>query len=126
MHSSTEEVARAISPNGALAAVLTESNSGATTSFGYDVSLGSATSTKSMRVASLYGAVRNAQAYGVNLRWTGNDTLHIQYLKAKTISNVLTSANIDGKQIEIVLDSGVEDPTAPPGGMLLNLQKHSH
>jgi hypothetical protein len=70
--------------------------------------------------------VRNAQAYGVDLHWTNEHTLHIQYLKAKAISNVLTSANIDGQRVEIVLDSDVEDPTAPPGGMRFNLQKHSH
>jgi hypothetical protein len=126
MHVFTHEVARAVSPNGAFAAVLTESNGGATTSFGYNVSVGSATTTKPTRVASLYGAVRNSQAYGVDLHWTNEHTLHIQYCKAEAVSNVLTSANIDGQHIEIVLDSGVEDSKAPPGGMLFNLQKHSH
>src|SRR5712671_6554482 len=66
---SSDTVARAKSPSGAVEALLDENNGGATTSFGYVVSLRavSSSATTGVRVASAYGAVRNDHAYGMTL-----------------------------------------------------------
>jgi hypothetical protein len=78
-------VASAKSPNGRLKAILTGTNGGATTSFGYEVDLETIPRWgRTVRVASLYGAARSQQAYGVNLVWLDDQTLEIQYLTAKT------------------------------------------
>lgn len=123
---SSYEVGRTTSPNGSLEAILTETNAGGTTSFGYEVSIGTKGANNAQRVASLYGAVRNAQAYGVNLSWIDNHTLRVQYLRAKAVQNVINTVNVNGQQVEVALQSGIEDPGAPSGGMQYNLQKQSH
>jgi hypothetical protein len=123
---SSYEVARVASPNGSLEAVLTETNGGATTSFGYEVSVGTKGAKTLTHVASLYGAVRNEQAYGVNLNWTGEHILRVQYLRAKAVQNVSKSVTLGDQQVEIELLSGVEDTTAPSGGMHYNQTKQSH
>jgi hypothetical protein len=125
-YSPSYEVAHAASPNGSLEAVLTETNGGATTSFGYEVSVGTMGAKTLTKVASLYGAVRNEQAYGVNLSWSGDHLLRIQYLRAKAIQNVSRSVTVGGQQIDIELQSGVVDPTAPSGGIHYNQSKQSH
>jgi hypothetical protein len=79
----------------------------------------------SQKVATLYGAIRNQQAYGVNLRWLSNSELGIQYLKAKQARIVNSSPAIGAKELQIILQSGIADPSAPPGGMLYNLRKHT-
>jgi hypothetical protein len=94
---SNDQVAVAVSPNGALKAFLNELNGGATTSFRYDVSVVSNASRKAERVASLYGAVRNAQAYGVDLHWIGNSTLEIRYLSAKSVSFIRDQVDLEGQ-----------------------------
>ena len=120
------EVARVESPNGSLDAVLTETNGGATTSFGYEVSVGTKGAKKLDQVASLYGAVRNEQAYGVNLSWAGDHVLRVQYLRAKAVQNVSKTVSVGGQQVEVELQSGVEDAAAPSGGMHYNLTKQNH
>ena len=123
--SSSYEVTHIASPNGNLEAVLTETNGGATSSFGYEVGIGPKGG-KTEKVATLYGAVRNAQAYGVNLSWADNSVLRVQYLRAKAVQNVVKTLSLDGHQVEVQLQSGVEDPTAPSGGMQYNLTKQAH
>lgn len=125
-NSSNSEVAGVPSPDRRTVAVLAESNGGATTSFGYEVSVGSNSSKQLEKVATLYGAVRNDQAYGVNLRWTDSRTLRVEYLKAKALLNVRSTATVNGQQIQILVKSGVEDPNAAAGGMLFNLRKRTH
>ena len=100
---SRDEVVRVASPDGRVEAVLVETNGGATTSFGYEVHVVEKGRPAGDRVAWLYGAGRNAQAYGANLKWTGENELVIEYIK-------------------VSLRSGVNDPTAPAGGMLYNLE----
>lgn len=124
--SSSYEVAHVPSPNGRLEAVLTETNGGATTSFGHEVSIGTKGAKALVHVASLYGAVRNDQAYGVNLNWAGDHILRVQYLRAKAVQNVSKSVTVGGQQVEVELQSGVEDPSAPSGGMHYNQTKESH
>jgi hypothetical protein len=124
--SSSYEVAHVTSPNGSLEAVLTETNGGATTSFGYEVSVGLRGAKTLDHVATLYGAVRNEQAYGVNLSWAGDHVLRVQYLRAKAVQDVSPTLDMGGQQVKIELQSGVEDPTAPPGGMHYNQAQQSH
>jgi hypothetical protein len=107
-------------------AVLTETNGGGTTSFGYEVSVGEKGAKRFTDVATLYGALRNEQAYGVNLRWIGEYVLSIQYFRARAVRNVSKSVTIGGQQIKIDLESGVNDPTAPSGGMHYNQTEQSH
>jgi hypothetical protein len=123
---SFDEVARVAHPNANVDAVLVETNGGATTSFGYQVFLlprGQKPKEADHAVASLYGAGRNERAYGVNLRWTSNDTLFIEYLKAQHADWRNGALAVNGRVINIVMKSGVADPTAPHGGMLYNLER---
>jgi hypothetical protein len=123
---SFDEVARLAHPDANVDAVLVETNCGATTSFGYEVFLlprGQKPTESDHAVASLYGAVRNAQAYGVNFRWTSNDTLVVEYLKAQHADWRNGSLAVNGRVVNIVMKSGVNDPAAPPGGMLYHLER---
>jgi len=115
---SHDEVARSTSPDGRLDAMLFEENGGATTSFGYELELGSTGSRRGEKAARLHGAVRNAQSYGANLHWENNSILVIERLKTKTPADVPNSVEVDGRTVQIVLNTGVEDKSAPSGGML--------
>jgi hypothetical protein len=121
---SFDEVARSTSPSGKLDAVLVETNGGATTSFGYLVYVVPARESTEQHqgVAYLYGASRSEQAYGVNLRWAGSSDLTVEYLAAREADLRVSNISVAGQQIRVSLKSGVSDPTAPPGGMLHNLQ----
>jgi hypothetical protein len=123
-----DEVARATSPSGKIDAVLVETNGGATTSFGYEVFVVPAQGSTWLhkRVAFLYAAARSEQAYGVNLKWAGPVDLTIEYLQARQEDLLLPNIAVAGEQVRVSLRSGVNDPKAPPGGMLYNLQRHPH
>ena len=122
---SRDEVARVRSPSGDADGVVVETNGGATTSFGYEVYVApkGRSTFWGMKVASLYGAVRNQRAYGVNLRWTDPKTLAIEFLDARyaRIEGTLP-INVGGHSISVVLANGINDPRACPGGMLYDLQ----
>ena len=75
-------------------------------------------------VARFYGAVRNSQAYGVDLHWQSNDTLSVEYLTSKLPPQVQELADVNGRSVHVVVRSGVEDKSAPAGGMLWNLRQH--
>jgi hypothetical protein len=123
---SFDEVARVSNSNANVDAVLVETNGGATTSFGYEVLI-LPRSQKAKQsdhvVVNLYGASRNDHAYGANLRWISNDTLVVEYLDAQDADWINGSPGINGRVINIVMKSGINDPTAPPGGMLYNLER---
>ena len=122
---SFDEVARVAQPQANVDAVLVETNGGATTSFGYEVFVlphGQVPERSGNPVAYLYGAGRNEHAYGVNLRWDSSDTLAVEYLDARHVNWVNGSVIVDGREIKVVLKPGVNDPSAPGGGMLWNLQ----
>jgi len=121
---SNDEVARISSPDGTMDAVLFESNGGATTSFGYEVQIGAKGVHAGKSVARFYGAVRNSQAYGVDLHWQSNDTLTVEYLTSKLPPQVQELADVNGRSVHVVVRSGVEDKSAPAGGMLWNLRQH--
>ncbi len=126
---SWDEVARVRAPGGGADAVLIETNGGATTSFGYHVhavSPGAAVPREARgaasEAASLYGATRNANAYGANLRWVGDDTLAVEYHEARDDTLLRPAVMVPGSTVHVVLRPGVADPGAPSGGMLYNLQ----
>jgi hypothetical protein len=112
-----------VSPNGQVAAILFEENGGATTSFGYEVELGSKNGSEQKLVAQLYGAQRNEDAYGANLRWENNNTLVIECLKTKTPATISSPVNFDNQKVEVILRTDIEDKEAPAGGMKLNMRQ---
>ena len=123
-----DEVARVTSPDGAMEAVLVESNGGATTSFWYDVYIVETGSpySKAYSAASLYGATRNENAYGVNLTWNGDSALAIEFREAEQSKVSQPLSRVGKRQVSVSLSPGVTDPTAPPGGMLYNRQVRPH
>jgi hypothetical protein len=72
-------IATVPSPDGRIAATLTETNGGATTSFGYIVSLKMLSQYRSIQVANIYGSIRNDRGWGAELAWTDNNTLEIRH-----------------------------------------------
>ena len=118
------EVALSTSPNGAIDAIVIESNGGATTSFSYDVCLAprGGHCTVSESLVQLYDAVRNEQAYGVNVHWANDSLIQVEYLEAKRTKVLQPTSVADGRIINVALHPGIADPSAPSGGMLYNLQ----
>jgi hypothetical protein len=121
--SSHDEVARSASPDGRVDAIVIESNGGATTSFSYALCFAPHGShcTIADSVVNLYGATRNAQAYGINARWANNSLVKVEYLKAQRTTTAQHAIVVDGRHIQIQLHPGVVDSSAPSGGMLYNL-----
>jgi hypothetical protein len=123
---SFDEVARATNPSGKVDAVLVEMHGGATTSFGYSIYIvpkGKSVSQWDSQVAKLYGAVRNENAYGVNLKWDVGVTLAAEYLRAKNSEVIKETVMVGGEQVTVTLRPNVSDPSAQAGGMLYNLEK---
>ncbi|MEG8028095.1 hypothetical protein [Sphingomonas aerolata] len=115
---SRDEVAWANAPDGRTHAILSETNGGATTSFGYIVELHSAPHDDAAPVnaGELYGAVRSECAYGVDLLWLNRSTLALRFASAKQVK-VPNSITVDGRQIQIVTQPGHVNNAAPCGGM---------
>ena len=124
---SRDEVARVASPSGQAEAVLIERNGGATTSFGYQVYLvrRGQQFQKGQQVATLYGAFRNDNAYGVNLRWRDEQTLALEFLGTRSLDISRPVVRIGNNEVRITSHGGVSDPSAPAGGMLYNLSRKS-
>jgi hypothetical protein len=120
--SSRDEVLRATSPDGKVDALLFETDCGAPCSFGYEVRLATKGSHHGEEVASLMGATRNDKAWGVNLKWLGAEDLSVEYFRAEDARLLRQTVGIAGHDIKISLHGGVNDPLAPAGGMLYNLQ----
>jgi hypothetical protein len=122
---SFDEVARVPNLSADLDAVLVETNGGATTSFGYEVFIlpRAQKPKRGAALAYLYGAVRNRSAYGANLRWEAKDTLAVEYFDAQNATLPNERVTVNGHEISIIMKAGVNDPTAPPGGVLYNLQR---
>jgi hypothetical protein len=119
----SDVVARVVSPAGDLQAVLVETNGGATTSFGYEVSVvPSGSDRPGLPAAVLYGAVRNDQAFGVTLRWVSASQLNVEFQQAMYAKLEHPALTVSGRAVTVALHSGVTDPGAPPGGMLYNLE----
>jgi hypothetical protein len=67
--------------------------------------------------------MRNDHAYGVDLRWVNRDTIEVDYLTALNQRLPASQVVIAGHVVHIALRSGVRDPNAQPGGMLINLRQ---
>jgi hypothetical protein len=67
--------------------------------------------------------VRNENAYGVNLKWEGKDKLALEYLETRSAELLREEAVIKGEQVHVLLRVGINDTSAPAGGMLYNLEK---
>ena len=120
---SRDEVARVGSPDGRVDAVLVETNGGATTSFGYEIHIVEKGKSYGEAVATLYGALRNDNAYGANLRWRTDSELMVEYQQARAEALEKSTVRVAGRIIRISLRPGVSDSNAPAGGMLYNLER---
>ena len=124
--SSHDKVKEMWSPDGQTVATLYEENGGATTSFGYEVTLASKNSPEQKFAASLYGAARNREAYGVDLKWSDNSALVLECFSLKGAPKLSTPVHLEGRDVEIKLKTGVENASAPSGGMAYNLKRSPH
>ena len=77
---------------------------------------------RSSRVASFYGAARSDRAYGVNLKWRSPSDLALEYRSAKSAEVLKPSLEVDGDVVSVALADGINDSSAPPGGMFYNLR----
>lgn len=113
-----DEVARVPSPDRQMEAVVMEDSGGATTSYFYIVCIVKEKQAcdRSKAVATLYGAVRNPSAYGVNLRWLDSAHLVVEYASAIR-ADLVEQPPYPGKEMRVQLRSGVVDQSAPPGSM---------
>jgi hypothetical protein len=108
---------RAVSPDGRLTASVFEINGGATTDFAYEVDVSRRWPIHwDHAVAGFYGAGRSNCAYGVNIRWADRDTLLITYKDAKS-TDIDHAAHLFGRTVRVAVKAGVDDPSAPCGGM---------
>jgi hypothetical protein len=114
-------VERVASPDASVVAVVYELSGDAKSSFVYQVAVVSDGQTQD--VAELPGAMRNDRSFGVNLVWSGNDALSIEYLNAQNPTVKANNLNISGHHVQVTMHSGVRDNQAPAGGMLFNLQQ---
>ena len=123
---SKDEGSRVASPDNSIDAVLVESNCSATVSFIYKVYVmpHRASLWKAKEVAYFYDSIRNnGSAYGVNLHWLNESELSLEYFKSQQVELKKSSVKVSNKNIHIMLKPGVEDVSAPTGGMLWNLEK---
>jgi hypothetical protein len=111
------------SPDGSTDAIVTESGAGATTSYSYNIYLarrGSPRSEWGRSVVSLYAAVRNDHAYGVNVKWTGEETVVVECLRAGGVKIRRPTTEIQGREVHMTVKTGVVDAQAPSGSMAEN------
>ena len=112
------EVARVAAPDGKADAVVIEVNGGATADFAYDIFvLPHGAAADGEAALRLYGATRNAHAYGVNLRWASPAQLRVEYLEARRILQEPRTVTVAGTPVQVEAVAGVNDPAAPAGGM---------
>ena len=107
---SREVATRVPSPDGRWVATVVETNGGASTSFGYDVTLQRvAWPHESVKVADLYGAIRNPDSYGVNVHWGSNINLIVEYMAAKRAAETNWLWLRTTTPIHITLHGGIND-----------------
>jgi hypothetical protein len=119
------EVARLPSPDNGMDAVVVEQDYNATTSFLYELRIVSRDSPlqSGVPVASIYGAMRNERAYGINTKWENSSHVVVEFYKSQGVRRTVREINFGGRHVTIELKPGVFDPTAPPGGMAYNRNK---
>jgi hypothetical protein len=117
---SHDEVARVTSPDGSMDAVLVESDDGATDPHWYDVYVvpkGSPYWTSPSSVV-LYGATRNANASGADLRWETPLRVGVEYLDAERAKVEVSYVNVGAKEVVVVRRLGIVDAHPPEGNMI--------
>ena len=109
------ESSRVRSPDGALDAVLVETNAGAMTAFGYDIYVvkRGAEFSGSSSVMKLYAATANKLTPGATLKWNGPAELEIDFLCAEMMNVFYREINVDGQTVHIVWRAHVSNPPAP-------------
>ena len=107
---SREVAARVSSPDGRWVATVVETNGGASTSFGYDVNVQRvAWPHESVKVADVYGAIRNSGSYGVDVRWGSSSNLIVEYMAAKRAAATNSLWLRITTPIHITLHDGIDD-----------------
>ncbi len=112
-----EERAWANSSDGRTHAILIETNGGATTAFGYQVELHPADhqGQRPISAADFYHVVSDC-GYGLGMHWADANTLVLS-LRSASQMHVDSSVMVGGKNIQILVKTGVDDPTDPCRGM---------
>jgi len=113
------EAARLTSPDGSKDAVVLEGGIDGTSPYNYVVCVVPAQKTCDVdqAVAEIYGATRNAHAYGVDVRWASPGRLDVSYLHANK-ARMLHSVDSKSSAITLSLKDGIENAQAPPGAMV--------
>ena len=113
---SRAERAWAASPDGRTHAILIETNGGATTAFGYLVQLHPSDHRQEpVQVASFY-KVESYCEYGLAMHWRDATTLVLGIGSAGQM-HADRSANIGGKDIRVIVQTGVGDSPDPCRGI---------
>jgi hypothetical protein len=109
-----EEFSRLASPDGALDAVVYETNGGATEPFSYDLYVVAHGSSKwsGQHVAWFDAPGLNNNAYGIHVRWTSDDQLMVQYYSARRVDVSTLTPTVSGHRVSVEIKPGVKDPKA--------------
>lgn len=112
----TQEVQRLTSPDGALDAVIVERNHGATVPFVHEIVVlpKGAPASSAQPAVRLVGATRNENARGADLQWLSATALRVSYLQARQVRDQRSTAGAAGRQVQIVLQPGVQGAGLPP------------
>lgn len=87
-----------------------ETNCGTPCSFDYEIELVPKGCHRGEHVASVDGATRGNNAWGVNLRWSNPDALSVEYLRAENARLLKPTVTIAGATVRVSLRNGVNDP----------------
>lgn len=101
--SSHNEVQRLTSPDGKVDAIVIESDCGPVCDVVDDVELAPKGSHSGERVAWFDSAVRNENAWGVDLKWPDADSLSIEYLRADKAELLKENVDISGEVVSVSL-----------------------
>lgn len=112
-----EERAWAASPDGRTHAILTETNGGATTAYGYLVELHPSDhqGQEPIRVADFYNVGSDCE-YGLSMRWRDANTLVLAINSADQM-HVAPSADVGGKHIRMIVQTRTHASPEPCQGM---------
>jgi hypothetical protein len=113
------EAARIASEDGALDAVVLESDAGATTGYAYSVCVvprGKPCSDPAI-VARFDEAARSVSSWGVDPVWTSPRHLEVRYLRAK-VAELTHASQSSGSAISVTLKGGIDNPKSPRGSMV--------
>jgi hypothetical protein len=104
-----DEVARVSSPDGTVDAITVRGDGGATVTFWYDIYIAEqgAGYSSGHFVASLTGALLNAQDFGVHLKWAGPNDLYVEYYSTRKAKLNSPTVQVGAKRINISLHPDV-------------------